>query len=106
QVALDRDKNSRQMHDELLRQAITNAKPRLFVPKFELESPDRKTPLGNPTDYVILLAPIIVEEQATGLVEVWHDPNRGADSQRGFLQFMVRMATLASDYLRKANVNH
>src|SRR5207247_10267385 len=34
------------------------------------------------------------------LVEVWQDPNRGVQAQRGFLQFLIRMAGLASGYTR------
>ncbi|HWY86510.1 MAG TPA: hypothetical protein VNX28_07295, partial [Gemmataceae bacterium] len=58
-----------------------------------------KTP-GNPTDFVILIAPIIYDKQLSGLVEIWQDPNRGQDAQKGFLQFIVRMANLAAGYTR------
>src|SRR5689334_142032 len=55
---------------------------------------------GNPTNFVILIAPILVDKQVAGLVEVWQDPNRGPDAQRGFLQFMIRMAASAANYTR------
>lgn len=102
QVAVDLEGVNGQMHDELLRQAIQKAKPGLFHPKSNLGSPDAKTPVGNPTGYVILLAPILVEGELVGLIEVWQDPHRGADAQRGFLQFMMKMAGLAADYERKS----
>jgi len=43
-----------------------------------------------------------VDNQVAGLVEVWQDPTRNPKAQRGFLQFVVRMAELASGYARKA----
>src|SRR5207248_10531213 len=61
---------------------------------------DGKPAPGNPTRYMILLAPIIVEKQVAGLVEIWQDPDRNPEAQRGFLNFLVRMAELASSYTR------
>jgi len=102
QVGLDRDPSGRESHDELLRQAAQKGQPGLLAPHSGLGAPEgHKGPVaGNPTDFVILLAPIMVEKQVAGLVEIWQDPNRGAEAQRGFLQFLVRMAGLASGYTR------
>ncbi|MCI0681741.1 MAG: HlyD family secretion protein [Gemmataceae bacterium] len=101
QVGLDRFPNSRQMHDELLRQVAMGGQPRLQPPQSSVgQAEGNQIAPGNPTDYVILLAPIIYDKQVAGIVEIWQDPNRGADAQRGFLQFMARMASLASGYTR------
>lgn len=101
QVGLDNSDTGRQMHDELLRQAAMKAQPGLIWPQSSMGEPNGTSiPPGNPTDYVILLAPILIENQVAGLVEVWQEANRGTDAQRGFLQFLVRMAGLASGYTR------
>ena len=89
----------RQIHDELIRQAVMKGQPGIVLPKSLV--PEYGIAAGNPTDYVILLAPILCDKQAAGLLEVWQDPNRGNDVQRGFLQFMMRMASLASGYVHK-----
>jgi hypothetical protein len=100
-VGLDRHENSRQIHDELLRQAAMKGQPGLIYPQSSVGQGENGAPAaGNPTDYVVLLAPILVEKQVAGLVEIWQDPMRGPDAQRGFLQFLVRMASLASGYTR------
>jgi hypothetical protein len=100
-VGLDRFPNSREMHNELLKLAILSGQQRLVPPQSSVgQTEGNKVAPGNPTDYVILLAPIIYDKQAVGLVEIWQDPNRGPDAQRGFLEFMVRMAGLASSYTR------
>jgi hypothetical protein len=103
QVGLDRFPNSKQMHEELLRQVAMSgqAVPRMVPPQSSVGTPEgNQIAPGNPTDYVMLLAPIIYDKQIVGIVEIWQDPNRGADAQRGFLQFMMRMAGLASNYTR------
>jgi hypothetical protein len=100
-VGIDRTEESRQTHDELLRQAILKGQPGFFPPQSGLGTPEAgKVVPGNPTDYVILLAPILVEKQVAGIIEIWQDPGRGPDAQRGFLHFIVRMAALAASYTR------
>ena len=101
QVGLDQTETSRQTHDELLRQAAMQGQPRLVPPQSSVGTPEKGAVVaGNPTDYVILIAPILVEKQVAGMVEVWQEPNRPREAQGGFLQFMVRMASLASGYTR------
>lgn len=101
EVGLDNAENGRQIHDELLRQVVMSGKPALMAPQSGIGTAESgKITPGNPTNHVILLAPIMVDKEVAGLVEVWQDPNRGQDAQRGFLQFLVRMAALASNYTR------
>jgi hypothetical protein len=101
EVGLDRTEEGRESHDELLRQALVKAQPGILPPRSGLGTAEgnRAAP-GNPTDYMVLLAPLVVDKQTIGLVEIWQDPNRGPDAQRGFLQFLVRMAGLAAGYAR------
>jgi hypothetical protein len=95
-VGLNRTDESRETHNKLLEEAFKKAQPGLIPPQSSMGDGGP----GNPTDFVILVAPIIVEKQVEGLVEVWQDPHRGPEAQRGFLQFIVRMAALASGYTR------
>ncbi len=100
-VGLNRDEKSREIHNKLLEEAFKKGQPGLIPPHSGIGDGDEgQTGPGNPTDFVILIAPILVDKQVEGLVEVWQDPHRGADAQRGFLQFLVRMAGLASGYTR------
>jgi hypothetical protein len=103
QVGLDRGEEGRKTHDELLRQAMTRGQAALVAPHSMVGDEDKST-AGNPTDYVILISPILVDKQAVGLVEVWQDPGRPPDAQRGFLQFMVRMTAHVSSYVRNQNL--
>ncbi len=100
-VGLNRTEAAREIHNKLLEEAFKKAQPGLIPPHSGVgEQQESKGGPGNPTDFVILIAPIMVDKQIEGLVEVWQDPHRGADAQRGFLQFLVRMASLASGYTR------
>lgn len=107
QVGLDQSEEARQTHGELLRQAAQMARPALVPPRSGTGQAEEGKPApGNPTDYVILLAPIIVDKVVQGLVEIWQEADRSPDAQRGFLQFLVKMAELAASYTRNHQLRH
>src|ERR1700742_806082 len=69
ELGLDRTPDSRPMHDELLRQAALQGKGGIIRPHFSHNfgtGPDQIA--GNPTDYAILLVPILMEKSVIGLV--------------------------------------
>ncbi len=99
-VGLDRHKNGRQSHNELLRQAFQTAKPILLEP-FGSTGILEGIPAGNPTDFVVLIAPILLDEKtAIGLLEVWQEPRWDAKMKRVHLNYIIQMAGYASNYLR------
>lgn len=101
QVGIDRTEQSRAMHDELLRQSAAKAQPALVMPHSSIGPAEGNFAApGNPTDLVILMAPLLNDKNLTGLVEIWQDPNRGIEAQRGFLNFIVRMTAYAANYTR------
>jgi hypothetical protein len=106
QVGLEKTETSRQTHDELLRQTCQQGKPQILPPHSGAGGGKEDTPAGpgNPTDYFTLLAPMLVEGAVVGLVEVWQDPRHSPDALPGFLQFLVRMAGLASLYVRNSQL--
>src|SRR5262249_62376362 len=92
---------ARRAHAELRPRPAPTARPLILPPHRGTGAQEEGKPAaGNPTDKVILLAPILVDKQVAGLTEIWQDPERSPDAQRGFLQFLVRMAELASSYTR------
>lgn len=100
-VGLDRHAGGRQSHNELLRQAFTLGKPMQLGP-FETTPIHEGPPAGNPTEFVNLLAPVQMEKDVAGLVEVWLQPNSNLDArtQRVFLNYLVQMAGYAGNYVR------
>lgn len=101
QVGIDRNEQARHMHDELLRQSAAKERPAVIMPHSSIGPAEGNfPPPGNPTDHVILMAPIVNDKNLIGLVEIWQDPNRGMEAQRGFLNFIIRMAAFAVAYHR------
>jgi hypothetical protein len=101
QVGIDRSEQARAMHDELLRQSAAKAQPALIMPHSSIGPAEGNFAApGNPTDLIILMAPVINDKNLTGLIEIWQDPNRGIEAQRGFLNFIVRMTAYATAYTR------
>jgi hypothetical protein len=100
-LKIGRTEETQQAHQELLRLAFQQPRPLHLPPQsFAGEAEKGHTAPGNPTDYLLLLVPIQVENQVDGLLEVWQDPNRNPQAVNGFLQFMTEMCQLASRYLR------
>jgi hypothetical protein len=101
EVGLDASEEGRESHDELLRQAVMQPQPRYLPPRSSAGAGAAGSPgAGNPTDYLLLLTPIVVDNQVAGLLEVWQAPDRHPNAIRGFLEFMMRMAELATRYTR------
>jgi hypothetical protein len=100
-VGLDRSEAGRQSHDELLRQGVQQGKPVYLAPHSSGPKTDGTggSP-GNPTDYLLLLVPIVLNNQVQGLVEVWQAPDRHPSAIQGFMQFLTHMAELAARYMR------
>lgn len=106
-AGFDRSDESRQMHEELLRFALTQTPPKPFhlLPQTSLGSadPNRAAP-GNPTDFILLVAPIIVNGATMGLIEVGQGSNRAHNAIPGFLQYATLMADLAARYQRNQSM--
>jgi hypothetical protein len=102
QVGLDRTESGRQAHDELLRQTVQNGKSIYLAPNSSGPKGDGPAGVtaGNPTDFLLLLVPILLNNQVAGLVEVWQAPDRHPSAIQGFMQFLTHMAELASRYMR------
>ena len=101
ELNLDRTPESRPMHDELLRQAALQAKGGIIAPHFSHNFGSAPEQLaGNPTDYAIMLVPIMQEKAVIGLLELWQAPNRKQADVQFLYQFMVRMTAFVSLFNR------
>ncbi len=100
EVGLEQNAETRPMHDELLRQAITQGKGGIIKPHYSQAANGPDSVAGNPTDFIIILVPILQEKQVIGLVELWQDPSRNANALQSLYQFVVRMVGFISLFLR------
>lgn len=84
-------------HDALLGIMMQTNEPQIIPPGAVVEGMPNA---GNPTPFTMILAPIIVEKQNVGLIEIMMDPNRRAVQQKSTLRFISDLADLATQYLK------
>lgn len=94
QTGLPSDGPGAYQHDRLLKQVFQDGQPTLVLPSTVNTSDDS----GNPTSLLLILAPIMNEGQAIGLIEIFQRPVTGPVTQRGYLRFLVQMAEMAGQY--------
>lgn len=101
EIGLDRNEESRKSHNELLQQAVMNPQPLHLLPQSGAgESRDGQVAPGNPTNYLLLLVPVLVNSEVYALLEVWQDPRRPQNAIPGFLQFMGTIGEQMARYGR------
>jgi hypothetical protein len=100
-VGIDRSDEARRAHDELLRRAVVKPQPLHLLPHSGAgPAEEGQAAPGNPTDFLLLLVPIRLNEQVAGLIEVWQSPGRPLNAVGGFLRYMGLMADLGARYQR------
>ncbi|HEV3121307.1 MAG TPA: efflux RND transporter periplasmic adaptor subunit [Isosphaeraceae bacterium] len=86
-----------QPHDALLACMIQATQPQLIPPGASVEGFPNA---GNPTTFALIIAPLIVDKQVVGLVEILMDPTRRAATQKSTLRFVSDLCDLAGQYLK------
>ena len=84
-------------HDALLGCMIQAAQPQIIPPGATVDGVPQA---GNPTPFAVILAPLIVDKQTVGLVEILMDPSRRAASQKSTLRFVGDLCDLAAQYMK------
>lgn len=93
-----KNEQASQRHAQLLEKVwLTSGQPQIVPP---YAGAQEGSEAGNPTEHLLVIAPLLVEQQTVGLVEIFQRPGGGPTTQRGYLRFLVQMCTLAGDYLK------
>ncbi|MDA0284016.1 MAG: HlyD family efflux transporter periplasmic adaptor subunit, partial [Planctomycetota bacterium] len=58
----------------------------------------------NPTDFLLLLCPVAVDNRVLGVLELFQRPNVSPGAVQGFLRFLGALAELAADFLRNSQL--
>ena len=58
----------------------------------------------NPTDYLLVLAPLQGHEGVVGVVEIFQRANAQPATQRGYLRFLVQMCELAAEWVKAQKI--
>jgi hypothetical protein len=59
---------------------------------------------ANPSDHLLVLAPVVFEGQVAAVLEVFQRPGGGPTTQRGYLRFVVQMAELVADFFKNRHL--
>ena len=85
---LDDDSEDAVRHKKLL-QVVTHSNEAQLIPPNSGFGEDGA--IGNPTDHLLVLAPLAGEQGVEAVVEVFQRPNAQPATQRGYLRFLVQM---------------
>lgn len=97
ETLLDAQSEDATKHAKLLTQILANNQPQL-VPPMSSAADERQG--GNPTNTLLVLAPLQAEGNTEGLVEIFQRPDSSPQTQRGYLRFLVQMCELASEWVK------
>lgn len=87
-------------HLQLLQQILDKGQPRAISP----QSSGGGTSPQNPTDSLLLLAPINIDDRPYGVLEVFQRADVSPAACQGFLRFLGALADLAGDYIRNSRL--
>ena len=84
-------------HDALLGCMLQATQAQIIPPSAVIEGVPQAF---NPTDYALIIAPLLVDKQVVGLLEILMDPTRRAAQQKSTLRFVSDLCDLAGTYLK------
>jgi biotin carboxyl carrier protein len=95
-------------HGRLLRQVLDGTEGALVTPHSGSGDATENDPdaAANPTDYLLVLAPVFNDQGPQGVVEVFQRPGARMATQRGYLRFLLQICEFAGDYLKSRRLRH
>ncbi len=101
QSLLNHEGEDASKHSKLLSRLFMRGKSEL-IPANSMLGEDQQE--GNPSDYLLVVAPLATGKQTTGLVEIFQRPDSAPNIQRGYLRFLEQMAGLIGEWLKGHNL--
>ncbi len=86
-----------QRHKRLIRRIAANGQGLLVPPYSGTTDAEGE---GNPTRFLLVVAPLRGESQVEGLIEVFQRPDSQPRTQQGYLKFLLQMAEVVSEWLK------
>jgi multidrug efflux pump subunit AcrA (membrane-fusion protein) len=84
-------------HDALLGCMLQASQAQIVPPSAVIEGVPQAF---NPTEYALIISPLMVDKQVVGLLEILMDPTRRAAQQKSTLRFVSDLCDLAATYLK------
>lgn len=108
QTGLIENQVGQQQHGRLLRQVLLGNDGSLIAPHSgagDVTDSDEEA-AANPTDFLLVLAPMRNDQGPQGVVEVFQRPGARITTQRGYLRFLLQVCEFAGDYLKAGRLRH
>jgi hypothetical protein len=103
QTLLDPNSAEATRHLRLLSHVCQSNEPQLVPP---LSGTEGEAGGGNPTEYLLVLAPLVSDNKPEGVIEVFQRPDSQPTAQRGYLRFLIQMCELAGEWLKSRKLKH
>jgi biotin carboxyl carrier protein len=95
-------------HGRLLHQMLASSEGALVAPHSgagEATDSDEDA-AANPTDFLLVLAPVHNDQGPQGVVEIFQRPGARVTTQRGYLRFLLQICEYAGDFLKGRRLRH
>jgi multidrug efflux pump subunit AcrA (membrane-fusion protein) len=99
QTGLLESQDATNRHSRLLGQVAKRGEPALIAPHSGA-SPEDGEAAANPTEFLLVVAPIVSERGVDGLVEIFQRTGARPNTQRGYLRFLVQICEIAAEYIK------
>ena len=100
-IGLDRIAGAASSHHQLLRRVAQGERPLWVPPRSGQDGTGDRPAAANLTEHLALLAPILVDSQAAGVVEVWLEQAPSASARKTLARFLAEVSGFAAAFLHK-----
>lgn len=101
QTGVEASSSVRTRHSLLVKSVADGAQASIWQPNSGAAT---ESTAGNPTELLLILAPLVVDRQPVGVVEIFQRPGGAPSTQRGYLRFLLQMSDLACGYLQSCRL--
>ena len=106
ETGLAESEEAQQKHGRLLQQVIDRGEPALIPPHSGAGGEHADDMAANPTDFLLVIAPIKSDRGVDGVVEIFQRTGARPTTQRGYLRFLNQICELAGEYLKNRRLRH
>jgi len=106
ETGLAQNEASQIQHGRLLQQIVSEGEPALIPPHSGFGQGGSEEEAANPTDFLLVLAPIKSDRGVDGLVEIFQRAGARPTTQRGYMRFLSQICELAGEYLKTRRLRH
>jgi hypothetical protein len=103
QTQLRDDEEGQLRHGRLLQKVLTSGEASLIPPRSGAGDDDQA---ANPTDFLLVLAPLKAADDVVGVVEVFQRPDTRPATQKGYLRFLQEMCERAGEFFKSRQLKH